>query len=83
YRIMRATGYPRIEIKVLEEILTKNMPATYRQPGREQEKQDWLNARYGEIQSAFDNIAVDQSLVHSDAVELKMLNDKAPGTALN
>ncbi|BAQ50300.1 hypothetical protein [Methylobacterium aquaticum] len=83
YRIMRATGYPRIEIKVLEEILLKNMPASLKQPGQEQARQDWINARFAEIQTAFDNIAVDQSLVHSDAVEISMLNDKAPGTALN
>ncbi|PZP71777.1 hypothetical protein [Methylorubrum populi] len=83
YRIMRATGYPRIEITVLEEILLKSMPATFKQPGQEQARQDWLNARYAEIQTAFDNIAVDQSLVHSDAVEISMLNEKAPGTALN
>lgn len=83
YRIMRATGYPRIEIKVLEEILLRNLPANLKLAGQEQAKQDWLNARYAEIQTAFDNVAVDQSLVHSDAVEINMLNDKAPGAALN
>ncbi|MEH3064948.1 MAG: hypothetical protein PGN33_20140 [Methylobacterium radiotolerans] len=76
-------GYPRIEIKVLEEILRKNMPASLNAPGQEQARQDWINARFAEIQTSFDNIAVDQSIVHSDSVELKIINEKSPGLALN
>ena len=83
YRIMRVTGYPRIEIKVLEEILRKNMPPGLNAPGQEQARQDWLNARFAELQTAFDNLSVDQSIVHSDAIELKIINDKAPGMAVN
>lgn len=83
YRIMKMTGYPRIEIKVLEEILRKNMPSSLNAPGQETARQDWINERFAEIGSAFDNVAVDQSLVHSDSVEVSMLNEKAPGAALN
>lgn len=83
YRIMRLSGFPRIEIKVVEEILLKSLPAGLRAPGQEVAKQEWINARYAEIQAAFDGAAVDQSLVHSDAVEIKILNEKSPGLALN
>lgn len=82
YRIMRVTGYPRIEIKVLEEVLLRSLPADLKIAGKEQQKQEWLNTRYAEIQVAFDNIAADQSLVHSDAIEINILNSK-PGAALN
>ena len=83
YRIMRATGYPRMEIKVIEEVLLKNLPANLKMAGQEQNKQNWLNDRYAEIQGAFDGITADQSLVHSDAIEMKILNEKAPGLSLN
>lgn len=83
YRIMRVNGYPRIEIKVMEEILLKNMPITLKAPGNEVARQEWLTAQYATIQGAFDGVAVDQSLVHSDAIEMKMLNDKVPGAAIN
>ncbi|MFC7661705.1 hypothetical protein ACFQWF_01725 [Methylorubrum suomiense] len=80
---MRVNGYPRIEIKVLEEILLKALPKEFSQPGKEGQRAEWLAARYAEIQGAFDNIAVDQSLVHSDAIEIKIINEKSPGMALN
>lgn len=67
----------------MEEILLKSLPLNLKQPGQETARQDWLNARYAEIQSAFDGVTVDQSLVHSDAVEINILNDKAPGAAIN
>mgnify|MGYP006967507572 CR=1 FL=1 len=83
YRIMRATGFPRMEIMVFEEVLKKGMPAALSQPGQEAAKQEWLANRYAEIQGAFNGISADQAVIHSDAVMLKVMNEKAPGLAIN
>ena len=76
YRIMSATGFPRIDVTVLEEVLTKNAPPAVRV--KASALQEWVNARISEIRSAFANIAVDESLVHTDSVQVKILNEKAP-----
>lgn len=83
YRIMRFTGYPRVEIKVLEDILVKAMPPALIQNKGSTEYMGWLSARYAEIQANFANIAVDQAIVHADALEFSILNEKNPGMALN
>lgn len=83
YRIMRFTGYPRVEIKVLEDILLKAMPPAIAQTKGSEAYTQWLAARYGEIQGNFSAIAVDQAIVHSDALEFSILNERNPGMALN
>lgn len=83
YRIMRITGYPRIEIKVLEDVLLKSMPADLLQRKGSQDYFDWMAARYAELQAGFASIAVDQAIVHSDSTEFAILNEKAPGMVLN
>lgn len=83
YRIMRATGYPRIEITVMEEILLKNLPPALRAPDQGTARQQWVNDRMAEIQASFDGIAVDQTVVHPDSVTLGVLNKDKPGMTLN
>jgi hypothetical protein len=83
YRIMRYTGYPRVEIKVLEDILVKAMPPLISQNKGSEAYMGWLQARYAEIQANFSTIAVDQAIVHADSLEFSILNEKNPGMALN
>ncbi len=81
YRIMRFVGYPRIEIKVLEEVLRKNAPAEEQADATKMAT--WVANQMATIGSNFSTIAADQALVHSDSLEFKILNEKAPGMALN
>jgi hypothetical protein len=83
YRIMRFTGYPRIEIKVLEEILLKAMPSAIAQNKGSTDYMNWLSARYAEISASFSTISVDQAIVHADSLEFSILNEKNPGAAMN
>jgi len=81
YRIMQLTGFPRMDIKVLEEVLRNAAPATVRNdPGQ---LQAWTAARIAEIRSNFSTIAPDEAFVHTDSVEVSIVNDKAPASALN
>lgn len=81
YRIMQMSGYPRIEIKVLEEVLKKNAPAEVsNDPGK---LLTWTRARMGEIQTAVSNLRPDQALIHTDSMEMNILNEKSAGMTLD
>lgn len=81
YRIMRITGFPRMEVKVIEEILLKNAPVNIKTDA--QKLKEWMTSRMGEIESAFQNIRADQSIFHTDAIEVGMLNSQKPGATLD
>lgn len=81
YRIMKKTGYPRMAVKVVEEVLRKNMPETAK--ADEQATKVWLTARMAEINNALVNMRPDNVFVHSDAVEPYIVNEKQPGVAVD
>jgi hypothetical protein len=81
YRIMQITGYPRMEITIMEEVLIKNAPANVK--ADQNALKSWVNTRMGELSASFANIRADQAVTHTDAVELGMLNDKKPGASID
>lgn len=81
YRIMQRTGFPRFDIKVVEEVLLKSVPANIKNDPAK--RAEWMNARLNEVRSAFENIRADQAFVHWDAVEPSMLNEKNPGVGID
>jgi hypothetical protein len=80
YRIMNMTGYPRIDVKVLEEVVRNAAPAEVRADG--ERLRQYVNSQINGITTAFSQVRPDQAFVHTDAVEVQMLNDKSPGVAL-
>ena len=81
YRIMKLTGFPRVSIKIVEEVLDKNIPADIKRDAAA--TREWKRARLAEITSAFGALRSDQAFVHFDAVEPGMINDRNPGSALD
>lgn len=81
YRIMQVTGFPRIEATVMEEVLLKNAPADVMSDGRKQRA--YVDQELSRIQSALANTRADQALIHTDAVQMKMFNDKNPSHGLD
>ena len=81
YRIMQKTGFPRMDIKVVEEVMIKNAPAAIRNDPAKMKA--WGNERLSEIRTAFENLRSDQAIVHFDTVEAAIMNDKAPGAGIN
>lgn len=81
YRIMQLTGFPRLEITVMEEILRKSAPAAAKSDASQMSI--WINEQMAAIRSAVSNIRPDQAFVHTDAVGAKMLNDTKPANSLN
>lgn len=81
YRIMRVTGFPRMELKIVEEVLLKSVPANLK---NDQEKtRQWMNDRLVELQNLFTNIRSDQAVTHFDSVEIGVLNSEMPGMAMD
>ncbi len=81
YRIMQVTGYPRISVKVLEEVIAKNAPAHIRADADEFRK--YLRARRNELTGQFSSLRADQPMVHYDSVEISVINEKNPSAGMN
>jgi hypothetical protein len=81
YRIMQITGFPRITLKVLEEVLVKNAPPEIRND--QLKLRQYINARRGEMGAQFAAIRPDQPIIHTDSMEVKMLNDSNPAAGLD
>ncbi|MGO7308747.1 hypothetical protein ACCS91_33370 [Rhizobium ruizarguesonis] len=81
YRIMQYTGYPRLEVTVVEEVLRKNMPANVRMD--ESKQTEWINSRMAEIRNSVQDIRADTAFVHMDSVEPGIMNEKSPGAGID
>ena len=81
YRIMQKTGYPRIEVTVIEEILRKNAPASVK--ASEAQLNQWMSARLSEIANGLTDMRPDAAYVHFDAIETKILNEGGPGKSMD
>lgn len=81
YRIMQVTGFPRVDVKVLEEVVQKNAPAQIKNDPAKMRA--FMNERLGEVQGLFANLRADQTLVHWDSIEPSVLNEKNPGVGID
>jgi hypothetical protein len=67
-KVIHNQGWPRIDIRVLEEALIANAPpALKNNPG---ELREWLNDRLTDVQKAYNDLRPDDSFVHFDSVEI-------------
>lgn len=80
YRIMRVVGYPRLDVKVMEEVIANNAPPIIRGDGKK--LRSFVEAEVAKIAAALSNIRSDQAFVHSSATEAKIINDKNPGAGM-
>ena len=81
YRIMRKTGFPRMSVEVVEEVLSKNAPDNVRSD--DTKLREWKGARLGEIRSVIEGLRSDQPLIHFDSVKPQMMNDSKPGAGVD
>jgi hypothetical protein len=80
YRITQIIGYPRIDVTVMEEVLLKSAPALLR--SSTEKTREFIDNQMGAIRSAFTALKADQPFVHTDSVEVGMVNDKNPASSL-
>ncbi len=81
YRIMQVTGYPRMEITVLEDILVKHAPPGVR--ADPDKIQVYVTQQLNQITSAIGTLRPDQPFVHTDSIAPKMMNESKAGMSLN
>jgi len=66
--VVHNQGYPRLDVKVVEEVLLKRMPIAVR--NNEAKKEVWLKARLREIIAMYNSLNPDDVFVHYDSVEI-------------
>tara|TARA_R110002072_G_scaffold23791_4_gene81593 strand:+ start:709 stop:2181 length:1473 start_codon:yes stop_codon:yes gene_type:complete len=81
YRIMRFTGYPRIEVTILEDVLMKNVPSDIAADA--QKKSRWVADQIASLTSQLSDLRPEQAFVHTDSMEATILNDKNPSAGIN
>lgn len=81
YRIMQVTGFPRIALKVVEEVLMKSAPAEVKADAAR--TASWANEQLNSVSGAFATLRADQAFAHFDSVEPSVINDKKPGAEAN
>lgn len=80
YRIMRVTGFPRITIEVLEEVVRKFAPKEARDDSAKMAQ--YMQDTMSKLVNSFSNIRADKPFAHTDSVKVSILNDKNPGAGL-
>jgi hypothetical protein len=81
YRIMQKTGYPRMDIKVVEEVLMKNAPANVKTD--KNALITWTDQQLARIRQQFEGVRADQAFLHFDSVEPRIINEKNPGIGID
>lgn len=67
-KVVHNQGWPRIDIKILEEVLVNNAPMGIKNDP--QKLRDWLDDRLRDVQTAYNELEPDDSFVHFDSVEI-------------
>ncbi|RJF78089.1 hypothetical protein D3877_23450 [Azospirillum cavernae] len=81
YRIMYVTGFPRIDIKVLEDVVRQSAPADVQADA--DKMANWARSKLQEIAKSFGSLRVDQAFIHWDSVEASIINDDNPGVGID
>lgn len=81
YRIMQRTGYPRIDITVVEDVMMKSVPPSIKDDSTETRK--WVKARIDEITNQVNGLRADSAFVHTDAFEANLLNEGGPKNSMD
>ena len=81
YRIMQLTGYPRMDISIMEEVIRANAPENIKNDAAKMTI--YINQTLASINSTIANLRPDQAFVHTDAVEVGIVNDKKAGMSMD
>jgi len=81
YRIMLITGYPRLDIEVLEDVVVKNAPLDIK--GDSVKLTQYINNTITSITNTVSNLRADQAFVHTDSIRADMVNTKSAGMTLD
>lgn len=72
-KVVHNQGWPRIDIKLLGEVILNNAPASVKNDAAK--LSDWLNAQLDAVTTAYNNLQPDDSFVHYDCVEVNQATE--------
>lgn len=81
YSIMRMTGYTRMTVEVVEEVIIRNAPVSLRTDPVK--LRTYMNERLNAIGASLQGLKSGAPFVHWDSVKPNILNDKNPGAAMD
>lgn len=81
YRIMVITGYPRLDIMVLEDVVVKNAPLDIK--GDPAKLTQYINNTIASITNTLSGLRSDQAFVHTDSIKADMVNSRSAGMTLD
>jgi hypothetical protein len=76
-------GYPRIDVKVLWEILAKAAPRNLQDGGREKDLTDWMRRQLELVAADYNALNVDDTFVHYDWVDVGMVGPNYAATSFD
>lgn len=80
YRIMQIVGYPRLDVKVLEDVLVSNAPPAFRNDMAKIRAH--VEAELQRVRSSITTLGSGDAFVHSSAIEAKIINEKNPAAGI-
>lgn len=81
YRIMQLTGYPRMDISIMEDVIRANAPDSIKSDPAKMAT--YISQTINSISSTISNLRPDQAFVHTDSLEVGMVNDKKAGMSID
>jgi len=70
-------GYPRLDISIKWDAIMAAAPPALREPGREADFKDWTEGVLNAIVTDYESLQVDDTFVHYDWVDIKMVGGAA------
>lgn len=70
-------GYPRLDVSLKWDAIMAAAPPSLREPGREAEFKDWTENVLSAIVTDYESLQVDDTFVHYDWVDIKMVGGSA------
>lgn len=80
YRIMRQVGFPRMTLKVMEEVILKTAPQSVSE--NDDDRRNYVNTVITDITTKVSTLRADQPFVHTDALEPNILVGAKGGAEL-
>jgi hypothetical protein len=80
YRIMKIVGYPRVDVKVLEDVLVKAAPQAYR--SNPDLMRNYIEGELQRVRATISNLQSSDAFVHTSSIETNVINDKNPSAGL-
>lgn len=81
YRIMQLTGYPRMDISIMEDVVRANAPdAIKSDPAK---MATYISQTINSISGTISNLRPDQAFVHTDSLEVGIVNEKKAGMSID